>query len=131
MGLGLVFFVLTSLLFLHTAPQIITMGAKFHLSLKQHERRSFVLRVSTADRRIDLDIVRREGQTKMIELKKHKWVIPFDGGMKFDRDHNVRRSLNIVGKSFSFVGKPYPRFPVVFISSCRYIFQLSFLFFVK
>lgn len=75
------------------------MGAQFHLTLKRHERRSFVVRVSSQDRRIDLDIIARIGRTKIMELKKHQWKIPFDGGMKFDSDHNVRRSLNIVGKS--------------------------------
>lgn len=81
------------------------MGANFYVTLKRHERRSIIVRVYSEDRRVDLDIVSKLGQTEMIELKKHQWTVPFDGGMKFDRNHSVRRSLNIVGKSFLFVVK--------------------------
>ena len=78
------------------------MGDKLTMSLKLNERRSILVRVSSEHRHVNLDIIPIRGRTGLEDIKKHEWTVPFDGGMVFDRDHNVRRSLNIVGKSLSF-----------------------------
>ena len=51
-------------------------------------------------RKANFDFYQVRGQTKMIDIQKQEWKIPFDATMNFNLNHSVRASLNIIGKYF-------------------------------
>lgn len=81
---------------------MISIGAFKKITLKKNEKRSFVIRVTNAQRKVNLDLIPIRGKINLVHIEKQKWKIPFDTTMTFDRDHSVRESLSIKGKITDF-----------------------------
>jgi len=89
---------MNNLFFCLLDAEVIMVGGIKKILLEKNEKRSFILRVTSAQRKVNLNLVPLRGRINLVRIEKQKWKIPFDTTMQFDRNHSVRESLNIKGK---------------------------------